>query len=298
MPGKLDPREIFRLRPGSTGLSQKLTRHRPGRVTESICCWTDLLGFGGPLAEAAWTPSKALWEKLFNRVAEAHACCYRNLDASNEFVLTLNDGIIRSCVLEQISHLDELSMWLRACVFTHNWINEREEYKKMPGARTVLAHGQKLEHGVAGITVEDLVANYTKRDPKGPSRLPRKVAMRSVALNPLPLQLNLAFSKVYILDQLGSRGGIAGPHFYVDQSLLDIAARLAKKHKLLPLIDSRSETGRTLAVPKRDRSYYHFGFVLEEPGIQVETRKIKTTVWRVLEFHPWDEPQPFTLKVF
>lgn len=298
VPGEFDPRDIFRRRPDFSRLYQKLSRPDSWRVTDSICCWTDLLGFGRPLAETGWSPSEELWGRLFDRVAEAHACCYQHLEGMTEFVLTLNDGIIRTCDVEQISHLDELSMWLRACIWTHNLINERERHEQLPGARTVLAQGQKLEHGVSEITVDDLVANYTKRSPDGPSRLPRHIATRSVALNPLPLQFNLAFSKAYILDDLGSKKGIAGPHFYVDQSVLDFASTLAEAHNLLPLIDARSQTGRTFAVPKSDRDYYHFGFLLEGRGIPIDVpQKIKTTVWRVLEFHPWDEPQPFTLEV-
>ncbi len=207
---------------------EKLSHYKAPVITDSICCWTDLLGFGSDLYEAKWEPSEALWISVFNRISEAHRDCYRSLD-SNEFALTLNDGIVRCYNLADVDHIDRLSMWLRSCIFTHNRINERERGLHLPGARTVLAHGKKLIHGPSALTLEDFVLNYTKPDPNGPSSFPREMAERVVASNPEPLQLNLAFSKAYILDRLGRESGIEGNHFYADENVFGAVTQLAHK---------------------------------------------------------------------
>ncbi len=283
---------------------EKLSRYQTPTITDSICCWTDLLGFGSDLYGAKWEPSEALWISIFNRITEAHRDCYRKLDLLTEFALTLNDGIVRCCDLANIDHIDRLSMWFRECILTHNRINEREQRQQLPGARTVLAHGKKLIHGPSELTVEDFVLNYTKLDPSGPSRLPRKVAERIVASNPEPLQLNLAFSKAYILDRLGSRGGIKGGHFYIDEGVLQAIAHFAKtKPHLRAPIDREEGTSRLFAIPRQDDEYsqddeyFHLGFRLQLPRISINTTEIETSVYRVVEFYPWDEPLPFTLPV-
>jgi len=277
---------------------EKLSQYRAPVIADSICCWTDLLGFGADLYESKWDPSEALWISIFERITEAHRDCYRSLD-STEFALTLNDGIVRCYNLADIDHIDRLSLWLRSCVFTHNRINERERSLHLPGARTVLAHGKKLIHGPSSLTFEDFVLNYTKPDPNGPSSFPRNMAERVLASNPEPLQLNLAFSKAYILDRLGKESGIEGNHFYVDESVLGAVARLAQEKFSLPVPMDREETeGRLFAIPRKDGKSYHLGFRFQLPPVSITKREIVTRVNRAMEFYPSDEPLPFSLSVF
>jgi hypothetical protein len=277
---------------------EKLSSYKTPIVTNSICCWTDLLGFGRAIYQAKWEPSETVWMSIFKRITEAHHDCYQRLDLLTEFVLTLNDGIVRCCNLANIEHIQQLSMWLRECVLTHNRINERERAQHLPGARTVLAHGKKLIHGPSELTFEDFVLNYTKPDPNGPSSLPRTLAQRVVALNPEPLQLNLAFSKAYILDRLGSRGGISGGHFYIDESVFHALTRCASTqlHTRAP-IDREEGARRLFAIPRQDDQSYHLGFHLELPRVSISTAEIETSVYRAMEFYPCDEPLPFTLPV-
>jgi hypothetical protein len=278
---------------------EKISQFDSPTVTDSICCWTDLLGFGSALYGASWEPSDLLWKSIFDRITEAHRDCYRTLDLATEFVLTLNDGIVRCCNLVNIDHIDRLSMWFRQCILTHNRINEREQRLRLPGARTVMAHGKKLIHGPSSLTFEDFVINDTKRDPNGPSSFPRNVAERVVASNPEPLQLNLAFSKAYILERLGKESGIEGGHFYVDQSVLGAVMRFSqttKPHLPTP-IDRKEEGSHLFAIPRKHGKSFHLGFRFQLPSISVNKPEIVTTVFRAAEFYPSDEPLPFTLPV-
>ncbi len=281
-----------------TSFHEKVSRYKTPAVVESVCCWTDLLGFGAALYGADWKPSEDLWSSMFNRIAAAHSDCYRSLELSYEFALTLNDGIVRCCNLADIDHVDRLSMWLRGCILTHNRINQRERDSGLPGARTILAHGEKLVHGPTELIVEDFVLNYTKQDPGGRSRLPREISKRIVASNPEPLQLNLAFSKAYILDRLGSSKGIRGAHFYIDESVLHAIARFAgERPPVREVIDREEEAGRLFAIPRQDDKDLHLGFRLQVPAVSVAVPEIMTRVHRAVGFYPWDEPLPFVLPI-
>ena len=287
-----------RVRPASPEVSDfytKLSRPPTRQVSTSLCCWIDLQGFSKLLKDSQCQPSDADWESLYERITEAHACCYRNLNLNQEIVLTLNDGIVRCHPGEQLSSLSELSMWFRDCVFTHNWINNREFYKQLPGARSVVSAGPQLRYSHPEFRFGDFVLNYTK--PLGGSTsFPKDMADRPVVINPTQLQLNLAFSRAYILDQVGSKQGIDGPHFYLDQAVIDFLTKEAARAGN-EVLDTTDETGRLFAVRMKNPDYFHLGFLLHSKSIPVSTKLFETTIWKVLAFCPWDEPQPFGIEV-
>src|SRR4030095_1175777 len=80
---------------GVSGLGDKLANLPESRQTESICCWSDLLGFATPLVESNWQPDASTWNLLTDRTVNAHLQCYLNLIPTTEFVLTLPSS--RSC---------------------------------------------------------------------------------------------------------------------------------------------------------------------------------------------------------
>src|SRR5436305_9269987 len=77
------------------------------------------------------------------RITDAQLCCFQSLDLATETVLALNDGIVRCYDSLYVRELPLISGWLRACVITHNWINDRESINGLPGARTVLSSGEQ-----------------------------------------------------------------------------------------------------------------------------------------------------------
>jgi hypothetical protein len=139
------------------GLFRKLATLPEPTVSMGVCCWTDLLGFGEAFTNEDWHPCDDTWQKIAGRIVDAHIECYRNLDPATEFVLTLNDGIVRCCDADRFQHLDYLSMWLRACIWTHNNICDNEAQKQLPGARTVIAAGPALRYSPVSITYDDFV---------------------------------------------------------------------------------------------------------------------------------------------
>lgn len=274
------------------GLDYKLHNPRPREVRQSLCCWSDLLGFASPFVESNWVPTDDVLARVYERISTAHQGVYKTTQ-TNDFILALNDGIVRTCDADALTHLDDLSIWLRACVMAHLNVCRTERKAGLPGCRTVIAYGIRLVHSHAEITFDDLVFNYTKPDPAQISSIAQRSGNPLIALNPTPLQLNLAFSRAYLLDQGGSKIGLAGAHLFIDQSVIEFIRSLADQlgSPYGVIWESRGDH-RLFGLPSRsDLSRFHVGFELAEPPVDTSSTSslVKTTVWRVLAYYPWDE---------
>ncbi|MFL6449256.1 MAG: hypothetical protein ACJ746_16465 [Bryobacteraceae bacterium] len=277
----------------ANGLDYKLRNPRQREVRQSLCCWSDLLGFAASFIESNWAPTDDVLERVYGRISRAHQLVYRTILGKEDFMLALNDGIARTCDAGAITHLDHLSMWLRACVLAHRDICNTEASAGLPGCRTVIAYGVRLVHGHPEITFDDLVYNYTKADPSGRSEIAQRLGNPVLALNPTALQLNLAFSRAYLLNEGGSKIGLSGAHLFIDQSVVEfirsLATQLGSPHGV---IWERRGDRRLFCLPARgDLSRFHVGFELAEPPVHISSAEtmIKTTVWKVLAYYPWDE---------
>lgn len=274
-----------------SGLWSKIENFPDMEVAESLCCWTDLLGFGQNFYQNNWKPTNDIWKSVYERLTDAYKVFYPQLIPFTDFALTLNDGIVRCCDIERLTHLDYLSIWLRGCVWSHNGINENEKKKGLPGVRTILTFGERLKHSHTEITIDDFVYNYTKKNPEKLSKLAESTGNPAVAINPAPLQMNTAFSKAYILDAGGSKIGLGGSHFYIDGSVLDFIEQLPEKIGSKQRAFYKDESSHMLfAIPSRDDfSRYHLGFELAKPQIEISNNTIQTAVWKLTGFYPWDE---------
>lgn len=271
------------------GLGRKLATLPEPTQHFAVCCWSDLLGFGRPFSEANWSPDADVWASISDRLVNAAIQYSTNLDPS-EFGLTLNDGFIRTRDQESFDHPDHMSMWLRSCIYAHNAIYESEREEGLPGARTVMAAGHALRYSPAVITRDDFVYNYTKTDPTKPSSQAQKYGDLVVAMNPGPLQMNTAFSKAYILEAGGSEAGLPGAHFYLDESVMVWLQNFAPLLRPTAHVVWRVDDAVTRFAISHDATEqrYHFGFDLEGPVV-VSLPRIKSRVWRVRHFYPWDE---------
>jgi hypothetical protein len=270
------------------GLGRKLANLPAPTLHATVCCWSDLLGFSNPFSESNWSPTEEVWSRVSDRLINAAIQYATNLDPS-EFGLTLNDGFIRTRREESFRHPDEISMWLRSCVYAHNAIFESEREVDLPGARTVLAAGQALLYSPAVITRDDFVYDYTKADPDKPSSQAQRYGDSIVAMNPGPLQMNTAFSKAYILESAGSKANLDGPHFYLDESVINWLREFAPRLRQARVIwRTEHDLTRFAIAPDETERRYHFGFDLEAP-VDVSLKLIQSRVWRVRNFYPCDE---------
>ncbi len=255
----------------------------PLKVGASLCCWSDLLGFGTKLYDANWKPTEQDFKDLYSRLTVAQHLAHRALDPFHDFMLVLNDGIVKCCDEEGFLNngvlgLAAFSNWLEACAETHHYICNHEKKVGLPGIRTVLAYGPTLHHGHYVFTEEDFVMKRQPPDKTGPA-----LGYRPVALNPTPLQLNLGFSKAYMLCDGGSKLGLKGPKFFIDQSVLDFVSQ----HSPVSPVWKEKNEFTFFGVPgrRRDDGIYSFGFDFAKGPIQIATPEIHTTVWEVRCFY-------------
>jgi hypothetical protein len=211
----------------------------------------------------------------------------------------LNDGIARA-TLEAVRDPTVLSYWLRSCIWTHCGILQDDVASGHPGPRSVIAAGPSAVYAHEGLTLDDFVYNYSKAAPDKPGALAQKGVDPVIVSNPLPLQLNLAFSKAYILDQGGSAWGLSGPGIFIDHSVLDFVREVAAAHTLTTAIIDRDCGSHHLFALTMDpnETRYFLGFQLASEPITISQKQISTTLYRLLAFHPCDEDvQDFLIPV-
>jgi hypothetical protein len=107
-----------------------------------------------------------------------------------------------------------------------NDINAYELSNRLPGARCVVAAGfrarresdskEKLINGIGKFLIEQYKCGQISAEEaitKSLTIMPTHDSIRS-------LQANFAFTKAYLIDQQGSKGGFGGNNFYLDANLL------------------------------------------------------------------------------
>lgn len=274
-----------------SGLVTKLNNLPDLKVRESLCCWQDLLGFGSPLYECDWNPTEETFKEIYKRLTTAQKEFFSNLSPFNEFGLVLNDGSVKTTFTDSITSFLDLSFWLRGCVITHLNVNRNESENGYPGARTVLTHGKAMSHSHPEFRFDDFVFTYTKKDPNGLSQIAEDRGNPLVAINPTPMQMNMAFSKAYILDNGGSKIGLSGSNFYLDNSVLEYIRNF--KNLFSPdseIVEDYKDNIYIFVLPSKDSvKRYVLGFELENPSIKISAKHITTQVWKVISYYPWDE---------
>ncbi len=282
-----------------TNLDKKIAEKRENKVIPTLCVWSDLLGFSNPFIESNWKPGEEQWEQIAVRLQEMQNICARNMMPYTEHCLVSNDAIIRNLDVPHCESLLQLSMWFRDVLYYWAQVNTNEKRKGLPGMRLVMAAGERLLHNMEQVTTEDFVLNYTKRDPEGLSALSRQYGQQVLMYNHSFMQMNTAFSKGYIIDSIGSRGGIAGPGFYVDESVIDFLKRFAGLTGLTEteISDVQEEHVRKVFFLEKRTGWYFIGLELEGP-ISIATRNLTTDVYRLIKYYPWDEdPKEFWFDV-
>jgi len=283
-------------------LDRKLKNIPNPKIVPSICCWSDLLGFGSKFTECNWILNSKQWREVINRLVRIQSILAKNLQPPYEYSLILNDGVVRSYIMNNgIDHIQMLSLWIRSCVFFHNDALEEETTNKLPGIRTIIAAGEKALHNWEDIKLSDFVFNYTKVHHSGLSSFELSGNNPTVLFNPKPLQMNTAFSKAFIIDEAGSRHGVGGSYFYVDESFIKLLKILSDNVDFCNGYIWEEKQDRVLfAIPKESYPHeYHLGFELQLPAISVETKALKTNVYKALSFYPHDEdPRDFKIEIY
>lgn len=282
-----------------TNLDRKIDNIGEIKVIPTLCAWSDLLGFSTAFTESNWEPNDEKWKEIATRLQEMQIICARNMEPFYENCLVSNDAIIRNLDMYHKLQLFEISMWIRGLLYYFSSVNANEKGKGLPGMRLVLAAGKRLLHNVDKIITDDYVYNYTKPNPNEPGTATQKYGEKVVMYNHSFMQMNTAFSKGYIIDSIGSKGGISGNKFYLDISVIDFlkdyAAELGLSKK--EIIDEEEKGIRRVAFVNKNNNWYYLGFELSNP-VKIHSKNLETTVYKLDKFYPWDEdPKEFCFEL-
>ena len=278
-------------------------------IFPTICCWTDLLGFGKPFKESNWKPNKMQWGKILNRLREVSKILSQT-DCSfpdYNFCLFLNDGIIRNFDFGKLIYqnsinsenaLYSLSFWLRSCVIFHNLLKKTELENNYPGPRTIIASGERGLYSYENIYFDDLVLNYTKASQGGLSNAARLINNPIIISNPKQLQMNTAFSKAYIIDDNASKFGMKDSTIYIENDVLNlIKSCISKDNMDLALHLDEQQDHIIFGIPDQTDTSYILGFKLKKPAVHFDYNEIRDDIYQLLSFYPWDEDKNFELEI-
>lgn len=192
-----------------------------------------------------------------------------------------NDGMAHVLTVSGVSIL-EIALLMGAFINAHLLINIREGLDGYPGARTILAYGAGCSYVHPDLMWDDFFFVT------GTSANTNDTV---VAYNPSDFQMNTAFSKSYLLDSLGSRYGLGGNHFYIDQSFLDFIELIKKENTSISIKaedDDRSISYCVISSDRKGQERFLWGYEMSHP-IKIEYHGWNTNAYKIYKYYSLDE---------
>ena len=156
--------------------------------------------------------------RRFHEIVASHSARYFPTLVMNDGAAGYRDLSLRSCG-------PTYDFLMRAWKL-YNDIKSDEDSRGLPGARVVLAAGFRMRGRRAG---QDATAkhfrSFMRRFQNGEisaEQAIREAAQIRQSFDIIPqLQANFAFSKAYVAESSGTKGGLRGANFFVDLTLFD-----------------------------------------------------------------------------
>jgi len=190
----------------------------------AVVCWIDLLGYGAMIAAADFNPLHAQAAQALSRLRRFH-----QIVASHSVrffpTLVMNDGAAAYRDLSFRSRAPTHDFLTRAWTL-FNSIRSDENNRGFPGARMVLATGFRMRGRRAGIDAtarqfKSVMHRYQSGEIVAEQAIREAASVRR-SFDIIPqLQANFAFSKAYVAERSGTRGGLGGANFFVDLAIFD-----------------------------------------------------------------------------
>jgi hypothetical protein len=187
----------------------------------SICCWSDICGFGARLDAAKWDLSSPLAQSLLTILSRMHSILAQGWCLPHpDKVLVLNDGVARVFDLIHYSHdfVDVMIFNFRDMILRNNTALQLA-IKDDVGLRTVLSGGSRVQYSSSLTTGKSFV--FTGENPSPHAKW---IMDQHIVYNPAEFQMNTAFARAYTLDALGSSAGLKTNNIYVDIRWVDAVA--------------------------------------------------------------------------
>ncbi len=189
-----------------------------------LVAWVDLLGYGSMLRDAGYDPTSKKAESAVKRIEQFNLISLKY--AHRVFpLLQLNDGIAAWRELSFRTKSVTQDFISRAIEF-FNEITQNELALGYPGPRMVIAAGIRMK-------LENLHKRVAKERAE---RLIKKVAENKMSVTEAiyqacnysdycnevdELQANFAFTKAFLAEESGTRGGLPGNNIYIDMSIFN-----------------------------------------------------------------------------
>lgn len=176
--------------------------------------WSDLLGFGSAFEKGKWTFESQDALRNVSRLQLLSNSFYVSNFPFKEIAFVINDGLARVFDFPKPEYdANALLWWLSSTISNHWIVNAHDSEYGNPGMRSVLCFGERVQTWRGNTTLGDLVLGNTK--------FKRTADKKIIIYSPEEFQLNLAFTKAYILESLGSKHGLTGPCLFFDNDVLD-----------------------------------------------------------------------------
>ncbi|MGD0349028.1 MAG: hypothetical protein ABSB84_01765 [Verrucomicrobiota bacterium] len=186
------------------------------QIIKTFCVWSDLLGFSKPFAEGSWSFENNHCRQNIVRLSKIWQVAHSASSPLDEVALFLNDGIARVHDFEpEMETPRDLLFWVDQMLRYHGTISSLDRQNSFPGVRTVLCFGERAKMGSSLIPASDYVA--------GSSEFQERLKQKICVYSPSEFQLNLAFSKAYFIERLGSRIGLEkSSAFYIEEAAVNV----------------------------------------------------------------------------
>jgi hypothetical protein len=146
-------------------------------------------------------------KKNIDRLRRLEHSLHRSNDPRKEVAFVLNDGLARVYDLPRIGiESFEFLFWFHFAISNHWIVNAADMQYGSPGMRSVLTFGERIGSWRGNTIYGDHFLGDTRS---------KKIADQKICIySSDEFQLNLAFSKAYIIETEGSKAGLSGPLRY------------------------------------------------------------------------------------
>lgn len=189
-----------------------------------IVTWVDLLGYGKMLSDCHYDPTS---EIARNAVARIELLNKVSMQHSSPLFPTLqvNDGIVAWRELSFRTKSVTQDFIARSIDF-FNDITNNEKKMEFPGPRMVISTGIRLKmenshRKISDVNAQNLIEQLHEGQISAEEAIHKACSYKvySNAIN--ELQANFAFSKAYIAEGEGRKGGFPGNNVFIDMSIFE-----------------------------------------------------------------------------
>lgn len=266
-------------------------------IIDCFCLWSDLLGFGRAFEEGEWSLSSERIRNTAQRIAAIERLLFKSNLPMHEYVFLLNDGVARNFDWPhpKPGNSSGVLHWLQSALTNHWQINAVEKQSGHAGMRSVLCSGQRMDlREATKSTLSQVLASQSMAE-----HLAQDISVYS----PRQFQMNLAFSKAYILESLGSKAGLAGPNFFIEERFFcDLVQICTNEHVAMlggkleyhaTTVNTDHRTVFSIIGDAAGKRVLRLAIELDANVIEINHRGIAAKLHKVIRFQPMDENDSF-----